>query len=472
MHPPPPSAPSRARFAATAWTSWPAALVDRLLRPLTLRNLGFRREDAGWRGAVAGRVVRVDVGTDVCMDVDARGETAGRLRVRLDDVAPGETEPRRITAWPAASGHTDAVAAVGDPHLDAVGWVDAHDPAVRAALDEEHRALLAALLTAGARVSGDAVELPPGLALRPGALAQALAQSGRLLARLAAPGLAPVDGLLERVRQDREPGVRLACMEALLDLAPGSAQARAAVRTWRHSRDPSLRVVSAKAAGPAGRGTLLALADPRRGPLAEPARAQALTALTPAAARAGGVARESGDREDELAHELGAIAARALTSCVGAPARLAACRLAGAAGAPVAIPALARALSGPEEEMALAAAAALGQIGGPQAEAALLHGLRADRLARREAALQALASCGGPRSLGPLLELASGGLWQGGRWRLGGRGAWRLRGHAAVVFWQVAHRLAAGASGRLSPAWGGEAPPGRGALSLAGEAAP
>ncbi len=445
-----PSAAPPARPASPTRAAWEGLreLVDDALLPLTLRRLGFARGAGAWRGSVAGAVVEV---------APAPGR---RLGVRLEG-ARGPTAPGWALA--AAPGPPPPGAATtGDPRLDAVGRLDLRAPAARAALDEGTRALLVELLTAGASVRGGAIALPARLGRSPGALAQALSAGGRLLRQLSGPRDAPVDALLRRVHGDREPGVRLACMEALLDLAPGSPQARAAVRVWRQSRDPALRVVSAKAAGRAGLGTLLSLADPEHGPLPAHARAQALAALVPFAGRAAPHGGARGLQVDELRRALGAIATRALTACPQEAVQAAACRLAGVAGAPEAVPALSAALMGGRPDIAAEAARALGCVGDREAEAALLDALRGGPGSLRGPALQALTACGGPRSLAPLLELAS--------WGPGSRGfaAWRLRGRAATAFWRVARRAAQGASGRLSPAWAGATQADRGALSLTG----
>ena len=284
---------------------------------------------------------------------------------------------------------------VGDPRFDAEFVALGVAARVLARLDAPTRAAALALVTGSVRVArvGLAegsleVEVPASGFARGHPGLETAGRAAVALARLLAPPLDVDARLVENLRRDPEPGVRLQSLLALVGHLPEGSARREALRQAARDPAPAIRLHAALALGDEGHALLVALADDTAAP--DDCSAHAVRAL--------GAAYPAARAEATLAHGL---------TRPGRHETTAACISALVSQGPAAVGALGRALVAAPADLAETLAIAVAGCGPALAEAPLLAALATGDAARERAATRALARVGTAASVLPLREAAA-----------------------------------------------------------------
>ena len=271
---------------------------------------------------------------------------------------------------------------IGDPAFDEQVYVRGPEDVLRALLHAPTRACVLQAIAAGGRIvdgkiraewhgGGDKEELVRSM--------EAFLAAARSLTR----PLDVTEGLVEGLRGDPLPGVRLRCLDLLARKFPSDERARAAFRQALGSTDEELRLRAAMALGREGRETLFEIAS---NPASDESRAaRALATL----GRATPVERAAAILGEALRSDRRALAFAALGAL-------------GSSAAAAAVPHLVPFLAQADAELAVAAARALAEISAPAAEPPLVAALRSENAEVRLAAVDGLGRNGSPAAVAPL----------------------------------------------------------------------
>lgn len=333
----------------------------------------------------------------------SRGERGGRFSTSIVGRPRAIVASTRITvdgprlphdlaiypAGPVPDGivpHADRRVVLGIPPLDRRLRIEGSPMGALSRMGADRRSAIAAAVAQGAAYDGKvwAVERA-----EPITRATELIGLSRLLIAAAEALLVDDDiaeeRLLASVRRDPEPGFRLRCLDALT--ARVGAYRQRAIDAALADPHPTVRLHAARAAGPAGRAALIALAE---GPHDTALRGEAIAEL----------ARDDGPEVRALFERL------ALHGI--SPIRLAALRGMRRLGhAPVEL--LARFCRHPEPALRIAALRAL-RAAGPAGEAAAIAALDDGAAEVVRTAVETLAAIGGPAALPGLRGLRPGPL--------------------------------------------------------------
>jgi hypothetical protein len=271
---------------------------------------------------------------------------------------------------------------IGDPAFDEQVYVRGPEDVLLAALDEPTRALVLQVAAVGGRIVDGKIRVE----WRGGGNKEKLVRSMEAFLAAARSLTRPLDvpqRLVDGLRSDPQPGVRLRCLDLLTRRFPSDERARAAFREVLGSTDTEMRLRAAMALGKEGRETLLEIASNPAS--AESRAARALAAL----GRATPVERAAAILNDALRSGRRALAFAA----VGAL---------GSSAAAAAVPHLVPFLAQDDAELAVAAARALAEISAPDAEPPLVAALRSENAEVRLAAADGLGRNGSPAAVAPL----------------------------------------------------------------------
>jgi hypothetical protein len=323
---------------------------------------------------------------------------------------------------------------VGDPAFDDGVYVRGAEEQLFARLDPATRSLVLLAVASGGRVIDGSLRVE----VRGGRNGEKLARLLETLLATARNLARPTDvleRLIEGLRSDPMPDVRLRCLDLLARKFAGDERARAAFREALGSPSPEMRLRAAVALQKEGQETLVELASSPASEESCAARALAALGASVPVERAAsilGEALRSGRRSVAFA----AIAAL------------------GAARAAAAVSHLAPILTSVDTELGVAAARALAAIGDPAAEPALTAALRSESGEIRLAAADGLGCLGSAAAVAPLHVAVSAHLLD-----------LDLRSAARQAIAEIQSRAPGASPGQISLTEGGEA----GQVSLAGE---
>jgi hypothetical protein len=323
---------------------------------------------------------------------------------------------------------------IGDPAFDEQVYVRGPEELLLALLDEPTRALVLRAAAAGGRIVDGKIRVE----WRGGGNKEKLVRALEAFLAAAQSLTRPLDvpvRLIEGLRSDALPGVRLRCLDLLARRSPLDERARAAFRETLGATDTELRLRAAMALGGEGRETLLEIAS---SPASEESRAaRALAAL----GRATPVERTASILSGALRSGRRSLAFAAVAAL-------------GNSAAAEAVPHLAPFLGHADAELAVAAARALAEISAPAAEPPLMAALRSENAEIRLAAADGLGRSGSAAAVAPLHAVVDAHVLD-----------LDLRSAARQAIASIQSRVPGASPGQMSLAEGGEA----GQVSLAGE---